>query len=126
MLSAIDKYILVLMGKPQSGWIDIGHTNLNRIDFLYKIVTAKAQMQKITLIPGETTNIFFEDISKKLNLNISKLHKNIELISPYKEAGIYADTYSVPLGIKEKSLINFLVIQSSKKYKKISQKIYGN
>ena len=38
-LSPIDKYILVFLGKPQSGWVDIGATKLNRIDFLYKYLS---------------------------------------------------------------------------------------
>ncbi len=126
MLSPIDKYILVLLGKPQSGWISIEQSNLNRIDFLYKLVTAKAKMQTITLIPGETTHIFFKDIAKKLSLDNSKLQENITLLSPYKEAGIYADTYSVPLGINEKNLISFLTNQTNKKYEKFSKKVYGN
>ena len=125
MLSSIDKYILVIMGKPQSGWINIGDVKLNRIDFLHKLVTAKAHMVKITLIPGETTTLFLEELASQLYLNVDKLKKYMGMYASYKEAAIYADTYYVPLGIQEKHLIHFLISQSDKKYSEISNKVYG-
>lgn len=125
-LSFIDSYILRMIGTPQSGWIHIGKNELNRIDFLYKLTNAKAVISKVTLIPGETSEIFFEELAKELKLEKSKLAKYYHKFSNYPEAGIYADTYYVPYGIKEKHLMNFLVRESEKKYKKFSQKIYGN
>ena len=125
-LSVIDSYILRLMGSPQSGWIYIGENELNRIDFLYKLTNAKAMIHKITLIPGETSELFFDNLSQKLKLDKSKLQKYYQEFSPYPEAGIYADTYHIPYGIKEKHLMHFLIRESEKKYKGISEKIYGN
>ena len=125
-LSIIDNYIMRLMGSPQAGWIHIGENELNRIDFLYKLTSAKAMIQKVTLIPGETSELFFEDLAKEFKLNKTKLKKYYQEFSSYPEAGIYADTYYIPYGIKEKHLINFLVHESEKKYKNFSEKIYGN
>jgi len=125
-LSPIDKYLLVLMGQPQSGWVHIGETKLNRIDFLYKLTTAKAKMEEITLIPGETNLLFIDSLSEDLHLDRQKLLKYYQELSSYPEAGIYADTYYVPYGIKEKHLMHFLTVESEKKYEEISQKIYGN
>jgi len=82
-------------------------------------------INKVTLIPGETSELFFESLSKRLKLDEKKLYKYYHQFSPYPEAGIYADTYYVPYGIKEKHLMHFLVEESEKKYKKISEKIYG-
>jgi UPF0755 protein len=124
-LSFIDKYLLVLMGKPQSGWVNIGESELNRIDFLYKLTTAKAKMEKVTLIPGETKVLFLEHLAQAFGLNKTKLENNYKLFSKYPEAGIYADTYYVPYGIGEKHLMYFLLTQSEKKYKEISKKVYG-
>jgi len=124
-LSSIDKYLLVLMGQPQSGWVYIGESELNRIDFLYKLTTAKAKMQKVTLIPGETKEIFFENIAKDLSLDVEILNKYYNQFSKYTEAGIYADTYYAPYGITEKYLMAFLTSESEKKYQKISEKVYG-
>ncbi len=125
-LSVIDSYILRVMGSPQSGWIHIGKNELNRIDFLYKLTNAKAVIHKVTLIPGETSELFFELLSKDMKLDKVKLKKYYNEFSSYPEAGIYADTYYVPHGIKEKHLMHFLVRESEKKYKGISEKIYGN
>ena len=125
-LSPIDKYILIFLGKPQSGWVDIGETRLNRIDFLYKLTTAKAKMEEITLIPGETTELFFTSVANDLELDKTKLEMYYKKFSNYPEAAIYADTYYVPYGISEKHFIHFLLSQSEKKYKEISEKIYGN
>jgi UPF0755 protein len=125
-LSFIDSYILRFMGSPQSGWIHVGKNELNRIDFLYKLTNAKAVINKVTLIPGETSEIFFDILAKELDLNSSKLNKYYKEFSVYPEAGIYADTYYVPHGIKEKHLMSFLVRESEKKYQALSEKIYGN
>jgi len=125
-LSKIDTYILRLIGTPKSGWVYIGENELNRIDFLYKLTNAKAMIHKVTLIPGETSELFFDALTQKLELDKTKLQKYYQEFSSYPEAGIYADTYHVPYGIKEKHLIHFLVRESEKKYKSISEKIYGN
>lgn len=124
-LSPIDKYLLAMIGKPRSGWIYIGQTKLNRIDFLYKLTSAKARLEKVTLIPGETSIIFFEMLAQTMHLNQVKLMEYYKEFSSYPEAGIYADTYYVPYGIQEKHLIDFLVKESEKKYQEISEKIYG-
>jgi UPF0755 protein len=124
-VSAVDSYILRLFGTPQHGWIFIGKSELNRIDFLHKLTSSKAMINKVTLIPGETSELFFEALAKELKLDAKKLYKYYHEFSPYPEAGIYADTYYVPYGIKEKHLMHFLVRESEKKYKNISEKIYG-
>jgi UPF0755 protein len=124
-LSPVDKYLLVLMGQPQSGWVNIGASELNRIDFLYKLTTAKAKMEKITLIPGETKALFLDALSKELKLDKTKLETYYKTFSKYPEAGIYADTYHVPYGISEKHLMHFLLTQSEKTYEEISTKVYG-
>ncbi|MEA1953217.1 MAG: endolytic transglycosylase MltG, partial [Campylobacterota bacterium] len=123
-LSKIDSYILRVIGTPKSGWLYIGEDELNRMDFLHKLCNSKAMIHKITLIPGETSELFFEALSKKLTLKKSKLEKYYQVYSKYPEAGIYADTYHVPYGIKEKNLMKFLTKQSEKKYKSISKEYY--
>jgi len=125
-LSVIDSYTLRLLGSPQNGWIFIGKNQLNRIDFLHKLTSSKAMIHKVTLIPGETSELFFRSLAKSLKLNEKKLYKYYHQFSPYPEAGIYADTYFVPYGIKEKHLMHFLVRESEKKYRAVSEKIYGN
>jgi UPF0755 protein len=124
-VSFIDRYILSFLGQPQSGWVDIGADKLNRVDFLYKLATAKAKMEEITLIPGETALLFFEETASTLDLNASKLQYYYDQKADYPEAAIYAETYYIPFGINEEQLITFLLKESTREYQKISQKIYG-
>lgn len=55
--------------------IHIGKNELNRVDFLYKLTSSKASIEKVTLIPGETSEIFFKDIAKDMKLDNTKLKK---------------------------------------------------
>jgi len=124
-LSIIDTYLLRILGTPQHGRIFVGKKRLNRIDFLHTLTSSKAMIHKVTLIPGETLEIFFENLAKTQELNRTKLMYHYQQQSPYPEAGIYADTYYVPVGIKEKHLIEFLLRTSERKYRQLSKKIYG-
>ncbi|MBN2767556.1 MAG: endolytic transglycosylase MltG [Campylobacterales bacterium] len=124
-VSKIDKYILWIMGTPQSGWINIGKNRVNRIDFFYKIVNGETKLVELQLIPGDTLVLFFEKISKELSLDATKLMYYYNELSRYPEAGIFADTYHVPYGISESALIRFLIKESELKYKQLSKKIYG-
>jgi UPF0755 protein len=125
-LSIVDSYILRFLGQPQQGWIFIGKNRLNRIDFLYKLTSAKAAIHKVTLIPGETLEIFFDELAQKYSLDKEKLYTYYKQYAVYPEAGIFADTYYVPAGIKEKHLIHFLVRESEKRYRHLAEKLYGN
>jgi len=119
-LSIIDTYLLVAIGQPRSGELNIGKGQINRIDFLHKLTTATEAFDIITLIPGETREIFLKDIAKKYKLDYNKLDGNYSKYSTYPEAGIIPDTYHIPKGIKEEKLISFLVKSTEKRYKKLA------
>jgi len=119
-VGSLDTFVLRFLGTVKTGWLDIGETKLRRIDFLRKLTSAKTMIHKITLVPGETSYIFFNEIAKKLALDANKLQEEYKQLSFYPEAGIYADTYHVPYGIKEKNLITFLLRSSQNRYKAIS------
>lgn len=121
-----DKYVLVIMGKPQSGWINIGQNKLSKFDFLYKLTTAKAALTNITLIPGETTLYFLQEVAIKLKLNYRKLVSEYEHQSPIVEGYLTPETFKIPIDIKEKHLIYYLVNSSKKRYEDISKKIFGD
>jgi UPF0755 protein len=120
-LSIIDTYLLVAIGQPKSGELNIGKGKINRIDFLHKLTTATEAFDIITLIPGETREIFLKDIAKQYKLDYKKLDGNYSKYSIYPEAGIIPDTYHIPKGIKEEKLISFLVKLSEKRYKKLAK-----
>lgn len=114
------------IGSPQSGWIDIGSSKLSRGDFLYRLTKAKAALVKVTLIPGETTDIFLKESAKLLNLDIKKLNSLYKKYSPYPEGVLIPETYYIPKGIDEEHFIYYLIYSSLKKHKKISEKLFGN
>lgn len=124
-VSKIDAYLIRFFGTPQSGWIDIGKIRLSRGDFLYKLTHSKAALMKITLIPGETKEIFFSELAKNMHLDYKKLLKEYSKITPIKDGVIFADTYEIPMDMSERHLVSYLVYNSLYKHRKLSQKIFG-
>lgn len=125
IIKELDKYMLFFIGKPQSGWVDIGVNRLSRGDFLYKLSHSKAAVKTLTLIPGETTKIFLEQTAKQFNLDYNKMYSIFRQISPFKEGLLVPDSYNIPMGISEKHLIYYLVNSSIKVQKEHSMKIFG-
>ena len=121
----LDSYILRLVGSPQYGWIDLGSTRNTKGDFLYKLTTSKAALQKVTLIPGETTYIFLEHLANTLHLSREKLFREYKRKSPYSEGVFVPDTYQIPVGIDEHRLIQLLLKRSMDRVKELSYKIFG-
>jgi len=112
------------MGNIRQGEIRLKAKFSNRIDFLYQLTQAKIPLHKITLIPGETKEIFFKIVSKQLDINHTKLIQAYETHAKYPEAAISADTYLVPHKMNETKLIKFLLASSERKYRKISIENY--
>jgi UPF0755 protein len=125
-LSIIDYYILRYMGQALHGWVLLGKKEIDRIEFLYKITSKSSHINKITLIPGETLEIFFEDLSYKYVYNKTVLFENYYKYSPYKEAGILPDTYFISQGIREKKLIKYLTRFANNRYKDIAIKEFND
>jgi len=124
-VSKLDSILLRFIGSPQSGWIDMKSTYNTRGDFLYKLVTAKAALQNVTLIPGETTYIFLDDLALKLKLDRNKLESEFLSQSKIEEGAFVPNTYKLPLGITEKELIRILLYESDQQMQKLSIKLFG-
>nr|WP_275757414.1 endolytic transglycosylase MltG [Sulfurimonas sp. SAG-AH-194-C21] len=124
-ISKIDAFILRLIGSPQSGWISMGTIHNTKADFLYKLTHAKAALQNVTLIPGETTYIFLRQLATSLHLSVTKLEYEFNKQAPFKEGALVPNTYSMPLGISEKNLIALLLKVSLSKMQSIAIKIFG-
>ncbi|MDF1875597.1 endolytic transglycosylase MltG [Sulfurimonas sp. SAG-AH-194-I05] len=121
----LDALILRVLGSPQSGWININEKTLTKADFLYKITHAKAALQNITLVPGETTYIFLNQLAKNLHLDRKKLQNAYDFYSVHKEGAFVPNTYKIPLAINEDKLIKLLLEQSLRQMKSISLKLFG-
>lgn len=124
-VSKLDSFLLRVLGSPQSGWINMNTTHLTRADFLYKLTTAKAALRNITLIPGETTYIFLNQLANNLNLDRDKLQEEYNLYTKYQEGVFVPNTYRIPLGISEKNLIKLLLANSRSQMKSLSMKLFG-
>lgn len=124
-LSAIDKYAMRFIGSPQSGWIEIGKDKISRVDFLKKLAKAKAAMTEITLIPGETTIVFLNQIAAQLGLDGAKLNSEYNALVPVSDGFLMPNTYKIPVGISERHLAYYLVNSSKKAQSEISRKIFG-
>ncbi len=124
-VSPLDVFLMRFIGMPQQGWINIGTTHLTHADFLKRLSTAKAAMKNVTLIPGETTYIFLEQMAKQLDLDHKTLLSEFKKQSPYKEGAFVPDTYKLPRGITEEAVVALLLKRSDKRMKEWSQKIFG-
>lgn len=116
----IDKYLMMAIGNPQHGWVYLGKKRLHRLDFLYRLTSARSSFHKVTLLPGETTVIFMRQLAKTLDLNETKLMQQYQKQSHFKEAGILAESYHVPSTLKERGVIRYLLKYTTAVYKKIS------
>lgn len=124
-MNIIDEIILKYGGFIQSGWIDIEQNRLTKMDFLIKLMTSKAALKTITLIPGETSYFFLQKIADEFGFDLQKL-RTIYKEHAFKEDGnILADTYSLPIGMTEEYVLFYLFSQTNKKYEEFSKKIFG-
>ena len=121
----LDSLLLRFIGSPQSGWVNMGTKHNTKADFLYKLTHAKAALQNVTLIPGETTYIFLRQLASNLDLDIKSLEKEYLKQSPVEEGAFVPDTYKMPIGITERELIHLLLKVSHAKMKALSMKIFG-
>ena len=124
-VNLLDKIMLRFIGKPQSGWIDLKKKKMAKLEFLYKLTTSKAALKKVTLIPGETYYFFLQNLAKTLNISTYKLFQTYAELAYKKDGNIIADTYYLPFGMNEEQLIKHLLGITEKKYKKLSNKIFG-
>lgn len=124
-INNFDKILIYLMGMPQKGILKMENTEISKIDFIYSITHFKSITKAITIIPGETSYFFLRDFSRKLNLDYFLLKKLFDEKSIFKDGTIIADTYNIPLYMKEKDLINYLISNSISAHKKMSNKILG-
>lgn len=124
-VNALDERLLRLFGYPQHGWIEMGAARLRKGDFLYRLTHAKAALVKVTLIPGETTAIFLDQLAKTLHLDRQALQKAYDAYAPYADGVIWPDTYYVPKGITARHLMAYLVTRSLKRHEALSKKFFG-
>ncbi|WP_419766883.1 endolytic transglycosylase MltG [Arcobacter sp.] len=125
-LNIIDKIIIKAKGYPQSGWIDLKATKMTKADFISRLLTSKAALKSLTLIPGETAYYFLQEISKKLKLSFPKLQEAYNKYAYKLDGNILAETYNLPIGMDEDHIVFYLISYTNNKYKEFSNKIFGH
>ena len=121
----LDGALMLFFGQIQSGWLNMQKTHLTKGDFLYKLANAKAALENITLIPGETLYFFIKDLSEQLQLDEARLYVSYYKYAPFSEGVILANTYKIPKGITEDHLMYYLVNTSLKEHKEYAIKFLG-
>lgn len=124
-IGAVDALLIRFVGRPQHGWIDLGETAMSHGEFLYRLTHSKAAMKSVTLVPGETTFVFFGQLAERLDLDPERLMEVFAETSPYKEGAFVPETYKLPLGITEERAVALLLEYSAKKHRAWSEKIFG-
>ena len=124
-VNSLDTIFLKLATTPIKGRIYINKTNLPRYKFLLAIGARANHYTAITVIPGETTYFVLESMSQKLDMNITKLNSAYNQLKKYKEGNFLANTYNIPIYFKERDVIKFLINNSFKEYKKISNRYFN-
>ena len=124
-ISRLDGFLLRFIGQPQHGWIDLGKTQMSHGDFLYRLSTSKAAMKPVTLVPGETTYIFFQELAASHGLDPEKLMRVFKETAPFEEGALVPDTYQLPIGITEEAAVALLLRYSDEKMRAWSEKIFG-
>lgn len=124
-MTKLDSYILRIIGVPQQGWINFGVTKLTKADYLHQLTTAKAATREITLIPGETTYIFLNQLANALSLRRDRLQFYYNEYTEEKEGAFVPNTYEIPIGIGAKHLMQLLLQESHEQMKALSIKLFG-
>ncbi len=117
----IDAWVLHRLDTPQTGWLYLGKNRMNRLEFLRKVGSSSGRFKPVTLIPGETTVIFFDQLAKSLDRNATKLRQAFDRLSPYPEAGILAESYNIPLQYDENRIVNYLVNLTEQRYRRLAR-----
>ena len=125
-VSTVDKHFFRFFGQPQSGWIDLKKSVLSKGDLLHKLTHSKAAVKSITLVPGETRYFFIKSLSELLDLDEKLLTKYYDEIIPWEEGYIVPETYHIPLGLKEKEIVEVLYSFSYRRHKALSEKFFGS
>jgi UPF0755 protein len=119
-VGAPDAWLLERLGSPQAGWVYLGKNRMERLEFLHRLAAPSSRFRPVTLIPGETTLLFLDELAKTLDKNATRLREAYRRLSPYPEAGILAESYNVPLHYSEERIVNYLLNLSERRYRKLA------
>ncbi len=121
----LDGLLIKLAGGLKYGKFELGDASYSRIGFYLALQDAKTMEIEVTLIPGETVEIFLHQIAEKHNLSYEKLKKSYYENTGLPDGVIFADTYTFRHDISEDGMMDYLIETGLKKHKELSQKLTG-
>lgn len=122
----VDGVVLHLMGSARNGTIKLGEKQNTKLDFLYKMTKARGDIIDVTLIPGETTYIFLDQLAEQFGLDRAVLQQEYDKQAKYPEGEFVPNTYSFLPTIKEDKLIGSLLSKSAKQRREFMIKQMGS
>jgi UPF0755 protein len=122
-LSELDIAVARWFGYVQSGYLDMqGGGWMSHLDLLRLLTKAKAAQFQVTITPGETTEIFLQDVSKRYNFDYQKLRRAYDALAPYPDGVFLAQTYALPKGSGEKGFMKNLLDRSLRRHAELAGK----
>lgn len=119
-VNVVDAIVLKILGGAKSGNISLEGAR-NRLELLKAVNKGKQQSMSITLIPGETTEMFLRNLAKKESLSLEKLKSAYYKKTSSPEGVLWPETYTLAIGSDEESVINEIFEFSQKKYTELME-----
>jgi len=107
-VTPLDKMMILLDHKPETGWYNLKHCNEGRYKFFKNIYKKKAETMQIVVFAGETHLELIDRLANDTKLNNELLLKEYKSLSKFKEANIFSGHYLIARDVKEKNLMYFL------------------
>ncbi len=121
----IDRLTLAMIGGAKSGNISLDGVS-TRIELLKAIAKGKQKNLVVTLIPGETTEIFLRNLAKKEGLSIDKLKSAYYAKTSSPEGKLVPETYTLALDANETEIIEHIFSFSQKKLSDMQKEFGAN
>lgn len=125
-VGVVDFLLIKYVGGLKYGKFKLDAKDYSRLDFFESLQDAKSMEIDVTLIPGETLEIFLSQVAQKNGLSLDELKKSYSSKTATPDGVIFADTYTFKYDIKEEAMISYLLETSRKKHKELSQKLLGS
>jgi len=110
----MDKFVMQIVQTPKKGWYKVNPEGM-RFSFFKNLYKHQAETMSVKVYAGETSNDLIDRLSNDLKLDKDKLSIEYHKRTLFKEADIFADTYTIARKANEKAVMDFLFTMSHKK-----------
>jgi len=121
-----DRYFLPDTMIQKSGWYRMEHQNEGRYRFFMNLDTHPARTMHIKVYAGETYHELTQRLANDLKLDAATLEQLYEKHSRYKEADIFAGTYTLPRKADTNTTMRYLFSTSQKRREAFIRKHFSD